>query len=399
MQIASFLLQHGPTIPTPVHACSQLTSTRPPFRPQLLTHCLSRHEHEFRNPFYNRLLMSSENLTTSEWNSFIQSHTPTPNLLQASQWGDLKSQFGWGAIRLVARKDGAIEGGAQVLFKSLPMGISRMAYIPKGPTLDWTNANLRSYMLDLATEFALARNSFVLKIEPDLPDTPENHAMLTDLGFQPSPQTIQPPNTIELDLSGTADEILARMKQKTRYNIRLSAKKGVTTRIGTAADLSDFHALNQITGERDSFGLHSPKYYETVYDLFAATDQVALIFAEYEAQPLATVMAFALGDRAWYLYGASSNEERNRMPAYAAQWAAIQWAKARGCTRYDLVGIPDASTADLEEHFQTRKDGLWPVYRFKRGFGGTAVRSVGAWDKPLSKFIYNLYLRRVARKA
>ncbi len=342
--------------------------------------------------------MSSENLTTEEWNAFIQSQTPAPNLLQTSQWGDFKSQFGWDTMRLVARrKDGTIDGASQLLFKSLPMGVSRMAYIPKGPVMDWHNANLRDYLLSLSTEFALSRNSFLLKIEPDLPDTPENRAMLTELGFQPSPQTIQPPNTVEIDLSGTEDEILGRMKQKTRYNIRLSARKDITTRIGTADDLAAFQALNELTSERDGFGVHSAKYYASVYNSFVTTDQVALIFAEYEQQPLAAVMVFRQGERAWYLYGASSNAERNRMPAYAAQWAAMQWAKEQGCTRYDMVGIPDATEEQLEAEFQTRKDGLWPVYRFKRGFGGDIVRSVGAWDKPLSKFLYRLYVRRVTR--
>ena len=105
-------------------------------------------------------------------------------------------------------------------------------------------------------------------------------------------------------------------------------------------------------------------------------------------------MVFAVGDSAAYLYGASSDEERQRMPAYAAQWAGLRWAKARGCTSYDLWGIPDATEEELEAGFTDRQDGLWPVYRFKRGFGGEIKRTVGAADRVYNKLLHRLYVRR-----
>jgi peptidoglycan pentaglycine glycine transferase (the first glycine) len=161
-------------------------------------------------------------------------------------------------------------------------------------------------------------------------------------------------------------------------------------RQGTAADLPLFNQMMQVTGRRDGFGVHAPAYYRDAYEFFAP-DHVALFIAEYEGRSLAAVMVFALGETAAYFYGASSDEERQRMPAYAVQWAAMQWAKARGCATYDLWGIPDAPEAELEANFIGRQDGLWGVYRFKRGFGGAVQRTVGAADRVYNPLTYRLY--------
>jgi lipid II:glycine glycyltransferase (peptidoglycan interpeptide bridge formation enzyme) len=102
-------------------------------------------------------------------------------------------------------------------------------------------------------------------------------------------------------------------------------------------------------------------------------------------------MVFAYGSRAWYFYGASTEKERNRMPTYLLQWKAMQWARQRGCTQYDLWGVPDADLETLEANFTKRSDGLWGVYRFKRGFGGELIRAAGALDRPYNKPLYALY--------
>jgi peptidoglycan pentaglycine glycine transferase (the first glycine) len=146
----------------------------------------------------------------------------------------------------------------------------------------------------------------------------------------------------------------------------------------------------QVTGSRNEFGVHSPEYYTLAYDLFAPRD-MALILAEHEGDILAGIMVFAVGKTAWYLYGASSDVKRNLMASYGVQWKAIQWAKARGCTEYDMWGIPDAGPDQLEAQFETRSDGLWGVYGFKRGWGGDVVRSLGAWDKVYNPLVYTAY--------
>ncbi len=122
-----------------------------------------------------------------------------------------------------------------------------------------------------------------------------------------------------------------------------------------------------------------------------------LLAAEYEGKPLAALMVFARGKRAWYMYGASTNEERNRMPTYLLQWEAMRWARAKGCTEYDLWGVPDADEGTLEAHFMSRHDGLWGVYRFKRCFGGEIRRAAQAVDRVYKPFLYALY-RTATRK-
>jgi lipid II:glycine glycyltransferase (peptidoglycan interpeptide bridge formation enzyme) len=188
------------------------------------------------------------------------------------------------------------------------------------------------------------------------------------------------------------------MNQGTRRKIRTAARKELAIREADSASLDAFCALMAHTGARNAFGVHSAAYFRRVYDLFVP-DHAALLMASYAGEDLAGLMVFALGETAWYLYGASSDAERSRMPAYGLQWAAIKWAQARGCADYDLWGVPDADEETLEAQFQSRGDGLWGVYGFKRGFGGRVVRAVGAWDqvyRPALYAAYDLLMRRRA---
>ena len=102
-------------------------------------------------------------------------------------------------------------------------------------------------------------------------------------------------------------------------------------------------------------------------------------------------MVFAYGRRSWYFYGASNDLHRNKMPTYLIQWEAIRWARRLGCTEYDLWGIPDEDEEVLEAQFTERHDGLWGVYRFKRGFGGKVLRAAGPWDRVYQPMLYALY--------
>jgi lipid II:glycine glycyltransferase (peptidoglycan interpeptide bridge formation enzyme) len=240
------------------------------------------------------------------------------------------------------------------------------------------------------------RRAILLKWEPDTwEDEPAPFAFAqptprqAPAGFRLSSHTIQPPRTLLVSLQGSEDALLARMKQKTRYNIRLAEKKGVVVQV--SEDLAQFNALMQVTGERDGFGVHSAAYYERAYTLFQSREQVAILLAEFEREPLAALMVFRQGSRAWYLYGASSNNRRELMPTYLLQWAAMRWARQHGCEEYDLYGVPDADEAALEAQFSERQDGLWGVYRFKRGFGGLLRRSAGPWDRVYLPPLYAVY--------
>jgi lipid II:glycine glycyltransferase (peptidoglycan interpeptide bridge formation enzyme) len=180
------------------------------------------------------------------------------------------------------------------------------------------------------------------------------------------------------------------MKQKTRYNIKLAEKKGVV--VQPSADINSFYGLMTATGQRDGFGIHSQSYYQAAYDLFSEKDNCILNIATFEGKPLAGLMAFYSGARAWYFYGASNDEERQRMPTYLLQWETMRWAASKGCKVYDLWGVPDFEEDVLESQFSGRGDGLWGVYRFKRGFGGRLLRSAGAWDRVYNPLLYKLYL-------
>ena len=152
-------------------------------------------------------------------------------------------------------------------------------------------------------------------------------------------RTFQPRRTIIIDLKGDELTWLGNMKQKTRYNIRLAQKKEVIVK--ESKDLRTFYELMQSTSNRDGFGVHSFEYYTEVYNRFIDKQNVALLLAYHNDIPLAGLMVFRFGGRAWYFYGASNNLERNRMPTYLLQFEAMKWAKKYGCTEYDLWGIPD----------------------------------------------------------
>ncbi len=316
------------------------------------------------------------------WNRFVAQH-PAGNLLQTSQWGELKGSFGWDWDIVTVGPAQNPEAGALVLYRPLPLKLGALAYVPRGPLVDWHNEELVEALFDTLHESARRHRAWACWIEPEAFQEAGIEPQLADVGYALAEQTIQPRRTILVDLRPTEDEILMAMKSKTRYNIRLSARKDVVVRQGTAEDIEVFYDLMEKTGDRNDFGIHTRGYYRKAYEVFAAEDQVGLFIAEYQDEPLAGLLAFAVGDTAWYISGASSNRHRNRMPAYAVQWAAIQWAKARGCTTYDLWGIPDADEETLEETFMERSEGLWGVYRFKRGFGGEVVRYVGLWEHPL----------------
>jgi peptidoglycan pentaglycine glycine transferase (the first glycine) len=335
----------------------------------------------------------------AEWDAFVSQH-PNGSLLQMTNWARLKSRFGWHSQRVWLRRDGQLVAGAQMLVRSAALGIFRIAYIPHGPLVDWRDEEQRSVLLNQIDHAVYQERAGMLKMEPLLwsteMDQADWRALCQSEECLPDSDTIQPPRTLLVDLTASEDEILARMKQKTRYNIRLSAKKGVTVRRGAADDLPIFNQLMMTTGTRNTFGVHEPRYYLTAFELFSP-DDVALWLAEYEGRPLAAIMVFLNGDRAAYLYGASGDEERQRMPTYAVQWAAMRWAKEKGCKTYDLWGVPDHSEEELEAAFRGRDDGLWGVYRFKRGFGGQLMRTVGTADRVYNKTVYRLYRWRRGR--
>ena len=332
-----------------------------------------------------------------QWDALVAGH-PHGHLLQTSNWAALKARFGW-EKQLVTSADGVdLAAGAQILYRWLPSKrvpgrLFSIGYVPKGPVVHWDDPAQVRFILGRMTANAREHRAVFLRIEPNLLDAemPALEASLADAGFRAAERSIQPRRTMLVDITGSEEDTLKRMKPKTRYNIRLAARRGIVVRAGAECDLPVFSQLMRATGERHAFGVHSSAYYRAALDLFSPSGNVRLLVAEYEDRPLAALMVFALGKMAYYLYGASSNRERQRMPAYLLQWEAIRWARAIKCTHYDLWGVPDEDKETLEAGFSHRSDGLWGVYRFKRGFGGRAIRWAGAFDRVLIPPLYWLF--------
>jgi lipid II:glycine glycyltransferase (peptidoglycan interpeptide bridge formation enzyme) len=211
--------------------------------------------------------------------------------------------------------------------------------------------------------------------EHDLHD-PQGQAIVSELkrrGWGYSSDQIQFKNTVLIDLNATEEELLARMKQKTRYNIRLAEKKGVVVRVGTQKDFSLLYKMYAETSVRDGFVIRAEGYYQTVWTLFLASNDPSCepLIAEVEGEPVAAIFVFYFSGRAYYVYGMSRSAHREKMPTYLLQWEAMKRAQAKGCQVYDLWGAPDV----FDE-----SDSMWGVYRFKEGLGGQVVRTLGAWD-------------------
>ena len=317
------------------------------------------------------------------WDDYARAQ-PYGHLLQLSRWGELKSQFGWDARIIALSDEHGIQAGALALLRRLPAGVGQLAYVPMG-----AYASDSSLYPRLWQAIRRETGAAFLKLEPGH-NTALSASDLSQAGFRPSPQTIQPPTTIIIDISGDDSAIMRRMNQGTRRKIRKSRAGPVVYREGERRDLQQSSSLMLQTGERNAFGVHSPGYYEAVYDLFMPR-YGALLLAEHDDDLLAAIMVFALGDTAWYLYGASSRAQGNLYATYGIQWAAIEWAQQRGCRYYDLWGVPDFDVATLEAQFKSRKDGLWGVYGFKRGWGGQVTRTLGTWDLAWNPLVYAAY--------
>ncbi|MHC1773603.1 MAG: lipid II:glycine glycyltransferase FemX [Flexilinea sp.] len=333
-------------------------------------------------------------ITSEQWQALLSGY-PEVSILQTAEWGRLKSSFGWTPTFLANET-----AGSMVLFRKLHRlapGLT-IAYIPRGPiAFNKETPDFRRLWEEIH-RLCRSKHAIFLRVEPDeWQDTPEAALLINSMnGFHPGFATIQPPNTILLSLEGSEGDWLSRMNQKTRYNIRLSQKKDLV--VEESDDLLAFSRLMEQTGSRDDFGVHSPAYYQKCYDCFKPGNQVRLLQTSYQGKPLSALMLFIRGKRGYYLYGASSNEERSRMPNHLLQWAAMKTCAENGCTEYDLWGIPDESEETLEAQFQERQEGLWSVYRFKRGFGGVIKRTIGTYDFVYLPLLYRMLAAFIRNK-
>jgi peptidoglycan pentaglycine glycine transferase (the first glycine) len=326
---------------------------------------------------------------------------PNPHVLQSWAWGAFKSRQGWQAVPLLFQSEGKPVAAAMVLRRRLPLLPASVLYVPRGPALDWYDEVLVAQVLGELERLAQHQRAVLLKIDPDVyfPDAaphfsprPANAPQLSELlrarGWQLSAQPIQFANTVLLNLSHPEEDLLAGMKQKSRYNTRLACRRGVTVRVGTEADLCLFFDLYAETARRDGFPVRPREYYLDVWSAFLDAGQARLLLAEVEGEAVAGLILFLFGSTAWYMYGASSTHHRERMPNNLLQWEAIRQARTAGCGLYDLWGAPDRPD---------ESDPMWGVYRFKLGLGGELARGLGAWDFPARRAVYRLYMDVIPR--
>ena len=335
------------------------------------------------------------------WNSETAS-LPGAHILQTWEWSQFKAMYGWCPIPKTWRdENGKLVAAAMVLARTIRAGgvgpSSTVLYVPRGPLLNWSDAELRMRVIDDLQQLAKKERAIFIKIDPEvmlgrgIPGAPgeqqvqDGLAVQADLkqrGWRFSAEQIQFRNTAWLDLSGSEADWLARMKQKTRYNLRLAEKRGVVIRRGAADDLPLMYQMYAETSVRDGFVIRSEGYYRRVWESFMKAGMAEVLLAEVDGEPVAGLIIFFFAGRAWYLYGMSRQAHREKMPNYLLQWEAMRAARDHGCQIYDLWGAPDQFNPD---------DPLWGVFRFKEGLGAEVIRFIGAWDFPARPFLYQLY--------
>jgi lipid II:glycine glycyltransferase (peptidoglycan interpeptide bridge formation enzyme) len=327
-----------------------------------------------------------------------------PALLQSGFWGAFRRQFGWQARAFRCGYRGR-EFRLLVLIRRLAPGME-LAYVPHGPQLSQPVVEPERFLLDLADALR-PRLGRCLFLRYDLPwgtEGPGNPPTPLEStgGLHKAPMDIQPPSTVILDLTLGEEQLLGAMKSKTRYNVRLAAKKGIEISIfrsqpeerGRAdgateelkSALTEWYRLYEETARRDRITLHSEVYYKRLFSLAGSYGREApelyLLTARHEEELLAGIIVAVRGEGAWYLYGASSDRKRNLMPSYGLQWRAIQLARERHCRFYDLFGIPPSEDPRHPMH---------GLFRFKTGFGGRVINRPGCYDVALRPLLYRLY--------
>lgn len=296
------------------------------------------------------------------------------HFMQSVKWHKMKPD--WKGEVIVSTNDkNEIVGGMSVLIRKVPYLNMSIMYAPRGPVCDIYNKEVMSELTQGAKELAKKYKAFILRIDPDIKNEDEKFKdVVKSLGFKVKDNIkkfsdgIQPRYVFRLDIKNKSEEeLLKSFHEKTRYNIRLSNRKGVTFKEGTKEDVKIFHDIMKETGKRDAFGIRPLSYFENMYDNLCP-DNMKLLIAYYQDKPIAGVIEILYGDKAWYLYGASSNEFRNVMPNYLLQWQMIKNGLDTNRDIYDFRGV---------EEFEDETKPEYGVYKFKKGFNGEFIEFIG----------------------
>lgn len=321
-----------------------------------------------------------------KYKEFLEKHERC-NFQQSPEWAKVKSNW-INEVVLAEDENKNIIGAVSVLIRKIPI-FGYIMYSSRGPICDIHDMEVMKQLTDGIKELAKKYKAIVYKAEPDVESSDEEfRKVVTNLGYMIKDdaknfrEEIQPRYVFRLDIKGkTEEEIFAGFHSKTRYNVRLATKKGVTVKEGTREDLKDFHRIMVETGARDGFIIRPLSYFEKMYDELAPK-HMKLLMAYYDGKPISGVIPIMYGNKTWYLYGASSNSHRNLMPNYLLQWEMIKIALERKDDIYDFRGV--SGVVD-ENHPQ------YGLYRFKKGFGATFTEFIGEIYIPFKPFTYSLY--------
>ncbi|GAC1338191.1 MAG: peptidoglycan bridge formation glycyltransferase FemA/FemB family protein [Candidatus Dormibacteria bacterium] len=309
----------------------------------------------------------------AEWDSLLQQNPDGGHILQTHAWGQFKARWGWDPVHLIGEAAGR---RVAVLMLRRPIrGLGDLWYSPKGPGVTDTAA-----LVSLLGDREALSGGFLAKLEPEILRAECDLNQLRRVGITKPPLDIQIHSaTVVVSLVPSEEALLTSFRSKTRYNIRLAARKGVRVRQVpvTARSLDAMYRLMVLTSRRADFPLRRRAYFEDYWITQAQAAQGSLYFAQLDDEVLAGAFVTSLGKRAWYKDGGSTKRHSELMAPYLLQWEIMRDLRRRGVTSYDLVAVP--RTAELTASHPMH--GLW---RFKSGFNDRITEYVGTVDLTLS---------------
>ena len=302
------------------------------------------------------------------------------SLLQTLKWGKVKQD--WKQYLIIVKDKNTITGSTMVLVKKIPYINYSFLYAPRGPICS-DKETLKELVLGIK-ELAKIEKGFLFKADPLM--FPKDELLFKDFfklntSFK-NFDGIQPKFISELDLKNYTNqtEIINSFNAKTRYNIRLAERKNVLIE-KSKNYIDDFYNLMIETGERDNFNIRSKEYFKNL--LTQLEEDADLYIAKYNNKIIAGAIIIKHGKTFEYLYGASSNQDRNVMPNYLLQWKMIQDAFYQNFEKYSFGGI----SGNITE----KDNPLYGLYKFKRGFNTKTIEYLGEIEIIFNKFIYFLY--------
>ncbi len=294
--------------------------------------------------------------------------------LQAWEWGEARKAVGVDVIRLGEFDDTTLKNVFQLTLHKLPFSNYRIGYLPR---CVWPSNKVLDYLTNLTKENKL----IFIKLEPYVRKSEKNIQSVNRLVR--SSHSLFPDWTQILDLQRSEEELLHNMKSKTRYNIRLAEKKGVTVREMTnEKGFEIFIKLYFETTKRQKYLGHNLAYHKAVFQNLRNTISHLLI-AFYNKIPVCAYQIFILKDTGYYVYGGSSDEYKNTMAANLLMWDCIKFTKQNGAKRFDMWGSLGPKYNQKHPYFG--------FTRFKEGYGGEFVELVGSYDLVANESAYKIY--------